>query len=443
MHVYLITAFFLFILSFFMLTREGMVNDILTNPTVEAKETMIKLPNRVSGTVGEDITFGGNINLLGNNLIEMGKGFEKEGNAGKIAYNKWGEQLDIIGAGKDEYHRKMNLWDDVEISGGLDVKQQATVDGPLAVGSDISGNPGTLIQYDDLLKRTDIKGYGEDGSRQVKLWDNAEVGFLDVTNGMNVEGVFDATILPKQNHGLRVKKGLDVVGELNANNKVYIQGELTANDGAYIEKGMNVKGILHANDLLKAHDGIMVDDVMEANKDGVTINKRVVVKDIMDANNDGVWVNKPLNSDNNLNVKKDLNVEGKSTLDSLHVKKDIEVDGDIVIGKGNHKWFISVGNNGQLEFMHNDKRFKNTMNGDTDKGHIVMVPDGNLWLSRSTARGWVADQIGANKKQLVAQEKQNANQNGRLNQVDNKLKDNTNRVTQLTNTVNTRLNPKK
>ena len=80
---------------------------------------------------------------------------------------------------------------------------------------------------------------------------------------------------------------------------------------------------------------------------------------------------------------------------------------------------------------------------DTDKGHIVMVPDGNLWLSRSTARGWVADQIGANKKQLVAQEKQNANQNGRLNQVDNKLKDNTNRVTQLTNTVNTRLNPKK
>jgi hypothetical protein len=164
---------------------------------------------------------------------------------------------------------------------------------------------------------------------------------------------------------------------------------------------MNVKGELHANDLLKAHDAFIVDDVLDANKNGLMVKKRLVVNDILDANPEEVAINKPLKVQDSLSTTKDgvnvkkLDVKGKLTTDSLQVNQDLNVDGDIVIGKGTKKWIISVGDRGQLEFL-NDKTLKNKTT-DTDKGHLIMEPDGNLWLSRSKMRGHVAENMDAVK----------------------------------------------
>jgi cytoskeletal protein CcmA (bactofilin family) len=442
-------------LTFFTKVAEGFggfTTTIVDSPAVDVIDSTIKLPNQVIGTVGDDITFGGDIRIKGNHEIEMGRGMNKEGNAGKIAYNKWGDnQLDIIGAGTDQYHRKINLWDDVEVAGELEVK------GPLAIGSDVSGNPGSIVQYDDLMKRTDIKGYGEDGSRRVKLWDNAEVGFLDVKNGINVGDIMETPLEPNQNYGLRIKKGLDVSGELNANDRVYLKSELSAQGGAVIDKGLTV------NDLLQANDGMVIKDVVDANSNGLIVKKRLVVNDIMDANDTGVSLNKPFQvqdvmstTPNEVKMKKNLHVDGelvvnkksllndtevdgKLTTDSLQVNEDLNVDGDIVIGKGTNKWIISVGNRGQLEFL-KDKNLLNRRD-DTDKGHIVMEQDGNIWLSRRMGRGYLAENISeakgtANNAKNIANNAANVN-NAQEKRIRNTENINNSQDARLRNTENT------
>jgi hypothetical protein len=64
--------------------------------------------------------------------------------------------------------------------------------------------------------------------------------------------------------------------------------------------------------------------------------------------------------------------------------KDLTVTGEIKLPNG---WKIR-GNNDGL-FIN-----KGDTNGSDNQPHFVMSNDGNLWLSRSTARGWVADYIG-------------------------------------------------
>lgn len=52
----------------------------------------------------------GNLKVQGANEIETGEGTTKEVNAGKIAYQKFSDGLDIVGAGTTGSNRKIKLW---------------------------------------------------------------------------------------------------------------------------------------------------------------------------------------------------------------------------------------------------------------------------------------------------------------------------------------------
>jgi len=82
----------------------------------------------------------------------------------------------------------------------------------------------------------------------------------------------------------------------------------------------------------------------------------------------------------------------------VHLWDDVEVDGNlqvngvIKLGNGNNIWTIKARDNGWLEFLYNNTDQDDTSN---DIGRIIMSPDGNLWLSRSSYPGWVADNLNS------------------------------------------------
>ena len=67
--------------------------------------------------------------------------------------------------------------------------------------------------------------------------------------------------------------------------------------------------------------------------------------------------------------------------------------GSIKIGS----WVISENSDGHLVFSKNGAAL-----GTADQGHIRMAQDGNLWLSRSSGPGWVADNIGGIRGDISA-----------------------------------------
>jgi len=69
---------------------------------------------------------------------------------------------------------------------------------------------------------------------------------------------------------------------------------------------------------------------------------------------------------------------------------NVHVNGSITIGSNEKSWNISVRENGWLEFLYNGTSRDNY---NQDSGHIIMSPDGNLWLPRSSYYGWVADNL--------------------------------------------------
>lgn len=76
--------------------------------------------------------------------------------------------------------------------------------------------------------------------------------------------------------------------------------------------------------------------------------------------------------------------------DDVEINSNLHVNGEIKLGNGNNIWTIRARDNGWLEFLHN-----NTSPDDYggNAGHVIMSPDGNLWLARSSYSGWVADNL--------------------------------------------------
>jgi hypothetical protein len=93
-------------------------------------------------------------------------------------------------------------------------------------------------------------------------------------------------------------------------------------------------------------------------------------------------------------VGRNLTVLGDTT-----TVKNLNITGDLTIGTPNNKWIITVrqgdNNNKWLEFLHQNSDNRN--NYSDNAGHIIMSQDGNLWLPRSTAKGWVADNIATKR----------------------------------------------
>jgi hypothetical protein len=76
--------------------------------------------------------------------------------------------------------------------------------------------------------------------------------------------------------------------------------------------------------------------------------------------------------------------------DDLNVGNSLRVNGSIKLGTANNFWTIQARDNGWLEFLYNGTSQDNY--GD-NVGHLIMSPDGNMWLPRSTNKGWVADNL--------------------------------------------------
>ena len=169
---------------------------------VDLNNNSVEIPNKVSGLVSEDLDMGGNVNIMNENKIELGKGTKGKGPAsGTIQYK--GGNLNIIGAGADGDNSKIKLWDDVEIGSLLHVGEKLSVAGPLKVNSNIELGPSDKrvdagkIQYGDMLEITGA-AKGTD-PRKIKLSDDVEIaGMLKAGN----QSVVDQTITGTQSVNL-------------------------------------------------------------------------------------------------------------------------------------------------------------------------------------------------------------------------------------------------
>jgi hypothetical protein len=85
--------------------------------------------------------------------------------------------------------------------------------------------------------------------------------------------------------------------------------------------------------------------------------------------------------------------------DNVEIAQNLHVKGSIKIGTETNYWTIRTRSDGRLEFLYKDTGQENF---DNDAGHILMDTVGNLWLSRSLYRGWVADNLqGINNKEVI------------------------------------------
>jgi len=92
--------------------------------------------------------------------------------------------------------------------------------------------------------------------------------------------------------------------------------------------------------------------------------------------------------------------------DDVEIEGDLHVNGTITIGPNGQSWSLNTRGNGWMDFLHNDTSPDDLGN---DVGHIIMAPDGNLWLSRATYRGWIADNlqgVNGNREYKIQQERQ-------------------------------------
>jgi hypothetical protein len=75
--------------------------------------------------------------------------------------------------------------------------------------------------------------------------------------------------------------------------------------------------------------------------------------------------------------------------DDVEIGSNLRVNGSVTIGSPNQFWTIHS-QHGLLYFTYNGHDRNNWNN---DVGNIIMTHDGNLWLSRSSFRGWVSDNM--------------------------------------------------
>ena len=76
--------------------------------------------------------------------------------------------------------------------------------------------------------------------------------------------------------------------------------------------------------------------------------------------------------------------------DDVEIQGDLHVNGTMTIGPSGQSWNLTTGGDGRLNFLHNDTSQDDFGN---DVGHLMMTPDGNVWLSRSSYRGWIGNNI--------------------------------------------------
>jgi hypothetical protein len=103
----------------------------------------------VNGTtrIGVDTLTDAQLELRGNNAVELGAGKVKELNAGKIGYQIFSNGLDIVGAGTTNANRAITFWNEggAEFKGGATFNGNTTITQNLTVAAEIQGN--SLKEY--------------------------------------------------------------------------------------------------------------------------------------------------------------------------------------------------------------------------------------------------------------------------------------------------------
>ena len=337
--------------------KDGTKNKIKMYDDVEVNN-MLNVNNMLK--VNNNIQTGAGGIEFAPELTAQGK---KEGNAGKIVYNGWGNHLAIVGATqgnpKESKPRKVHIFD--ELSVGMDTKvggRLTTSAGGIEFAPELFGQKKKQVDAGKIV----YNGFGTDalsivgaglGPRKVKLWDNVEVNNLLKVNNNIQTGA----------------GGIEFAPELTAQKKK----EVNAGKIVYNGFGSDALAIVGAG---------------------------------LGPRNVKMWDN--VEVVNNTTVGGNLTVSGDAT-----TVKNLNITGDLTIGTPNNKWIITArqgdNNNKWLEFLHQTPANRNNYNDNV--GHIIMSPDGNLWIPRSTGKGWVADNIGDLRNNM-----------GGLRNVDNDLK---------------------
>ena len=417
---------------FYVATKEGLEDKKpLGNPMMDKKavhvdlaRNSVELPNHVSGIVSEDLDMGGNVNILNENKIELGRGNKTKGPAsGTIQYKN--DFLNIIGAGRDGEKSKVKLWDDVEIGSLLNVGGAASVAGPLQIANQIDLGPkdkaanSGMIKYGDMLEIT-----GAGNPRNIKLSDNVQVtGTL--TSGMQTGT--DQTITGTQTVNNQVVTGTQTLN----NNQKLLAGQEVAGVSSY-------KGKVNINptesDRRNMVDLSIGDELTGFRKGDKTIMFTGNTAEVGGFDSDGLFVNKPSVLEFGKGEAKEVNagkigyqkfsqgldiVGAGSTSTGRKIKMwdDVEVTGSlkvngsnitaqgpqfagtapvlnatdsITVGQGDNKWTIFVDQGGELRFSKaptvNRAKLANSLR---ENDGIALQANGNIWMTQSGFRGLV------------------------------------------------------
>jgi len=364
-----------------------------------------------------------------NTALEMGKGVTKQVDAGKIAYQRFSDGLDIVGAGEEGKGRKIKLWDNVEVNGGLTVNgpvnmpglKQAQQQSQFAIGNEIEFakeltaqgkkevNAGKIVYNGFGSEALAIVGAGL-GPRRVKMWDDVEVtNTLKVNN--NIQTGANGIEFAPELTGQRKK-------EVNAGKIVYngFGSEALAIVGA----GLGPRRVKMWDDV-EVSNTLKVNNNIQTGANGIEFGPELFGQGKKEVNAGKIvyngwgnhlaivgatqgettaWNPRKVHVFDELSVGMDTTVGRNLTvLGDTTTVKNLNITGDLTIGTPNNKWIITVrqgdNNNKWLEFLHQNSDNRN--NYSDNAGHIIMSQDGNLWLPRSTAKGWVADNIGTKR----------------------------------------------
>ena len=151
-----------------------------------AKNTGNVIIGNVNAT-SHKLLVGGTIGIANANELELGVGMQKEANAGKVAYKKFSDSLDVVGAGENAQNRKIKFWNEggAEFVGPMNVQgcglrkqgNRLVSSCPIAAGSESTVPIGAIIMWSgtavpDGWALCDGTSYNRsDGSGQIRTPD--------------------------------------------------------------------------------------------------------------------------------------------------------------------------------------------------------------------------------------------------------------------------------
>ena len=87
-----------------------------------------------------------------------------------------------------------------------------------------------------------------------------------------------------------------------------------------------------------------------------------------------------------------LTINKNVQCNQMMVKGDLTVNGNLCIEGGGSRWYL-VSRGGYLHIVKNDPNLSNAYDHRNNEPHVILAPDGNIWISRQSFSGWIADSL--------------------------------------------------